>query len=48
MQYSVYNKNPENVAYYRSLMISALGGLGMTDMDSRAGNMAKRSGAGAW
>lgn len=43
MQYSVYNKNPGAAAGYRSLMVNALGGLGYSDLNSRAGHMVRRA-----
>lgn len=48
MQYSIYDKNPESVVYYRGLMANALGALGYSDLNSRAGAMTKRAAAVAW
>jgi hypothetical protein len=48
MQYSIYDKNPENVVYYRGLMANALASLGYSDLNSRAGQMTRRSAVPAW
>lgn len=48
MQYGIYNKNPESVAYYRTLMVGALGALGYSDLNSRAGQMVRRAAMTAW
>ena len=48
MQYAIYDKNPENVVYFRGLMANALAGLGYSDINSRAGQMTKRAAAVAW
>jgi hypothetical protein len=41
--YSVWDKNPELVTGYRSLMANVLGGLGLADQNSRAGSFTRRS-----
>jgi hypothetical protein len=43
MQYSTWDKNAEQVAGYRSLMVNALGGLNYADVNSRAGSMTRRA-----
>lgn len=48
MQYSIYNKNPEAAAGYRSLMINALGGLNTQDIMSSAGQYVRRAGMTAY
>lgn len=48
MQYSVWTKNAENVGYYRGLMVNSVSGLQRSSIASKAGRLAKRSGAVAW
>lgn len=42
-QYSIWDKNAEQVAGYRSLVANVLGGLGLADVNSRAGSMTRRA-----
>ena len=48
MQYSIWNRNAENVAYYRGLMMGALSGLSYSDINSRAGTLTRRAAMPAW
>ncbi len=48
MQYSIYAKNPEAAGGYRSLMVNSLGGVGYSDMTSRAGALVRRAAMPSW